>query len=105
MFLFSYLQLWPDSSLSSPSVSTLLLCSSDESSLEELKVVCQAVTSTLHDIVHNPYVVPGGGCLDTHLASFLRHCSQTYGNEATKQLGCSKGKLFSFLTRILKQAL
>ena len=91
-FLNSYIHLLPQSSLLSSAVCTLLLCSPDEASLEELKTVCQASVSALHETLACPFVVPGAGCLDTHLASFLRQYGQNSGPEIIAELGCSKGK-------------
>ena len=91
-FSYSYIHLVPESSLTSSSVCTLLLCSPDETSLEELKAVCQASVSVLHETLGCPYVVPGAGCLDTHLASFLRQYGKTNGLKIAADLGCTRGK-------------
>ena len=91
-FSYSYIHLVPESSLTSSSVCTLLLCSPDETSLDELKAVCQASVSALHETLGCPYVVPGAGCLDTHLASFLRQYGKTHGSNIAADLGCTRGK-------------
>jgi len=92
IFLNSYIHLVPESSLTSSSVCTLLLCSPDETSLDELKTVCQASVSALYETLGCPYVVPGAGCLDTHLASFLRQYGKTNGSKIAADLGCTRGK-------------
>ena len=94
LFLFhtnSYVHLLPQSSFGSSSVCTLLLCSPGETSLDELKTVCQASMIALHETLACPYVVPGAGCLDTHLASFLRQYGQNSGYKIAAELGCTKG--------------
>ena len=90
-FCNSYLHLLPQSSQKSPSVSTLLLCSSDETSLDELKIVCEASMVALHETLACPYVLPGAGCLETHLASFMRQYGYNSGSKIASELGCTKG--------------
>jgi len=92
----SYLQLQSSSS----AVCTLLLCSSDETSLEELKTVCQAAVIALHETLACPYLVPGAGCLDTHLASFLREYGQSSGSKIAEELGCTKGQFVATINSI-----
>ena len=92
LVLNSYIHLLPESSLSSSAVCTLLLCSPDETSLDELKTVCQASVRALHETLGCPYVVPGAGCLDTHLASFLRQYGKNSGSKIAVDLGCTRGK-------------
>lgn len=90
-FCNSYLHLLPQSSQESPSVSTLLLCSSNETSLDELKIVCEASMVALHETLACPYVLPGAGCLETHLASFMRQYGYNSGSKTASELGCTKG--------------
>ena len=92
IFWNSYIHLVPESSVTSSAVCTLLLCSPDETSLEELKTVCQASVSALHETLGSPYVVPGAGCLDTHLASFLRQHGKSNCSKIVADLGCTRGK-------------
>lgn len=87
----SYIHLLSTQKSSSSAVCTLLLCSPDETSLEELKTVCQACVTALHETLACPYVLPGAGCLDTHLASFVRQYGQNSGSEIAAGLGCTKG--------------
>lgn len=82
----------PGSSVTSSAVCTLLLCSPDEASLDELKTVCQAAVSALHETLGCAYVVPGAGCLDTHLASFLRQYGRISCSKVAADLGCTRGK-------------
>ena len=91
LFCNSYLRLLPQSSQESSSVCTLLLCSSDETSLDELKIVCEASMVALHETLACPYVLPGAGCLDTYLASFLRQYGYHSGSKIAAELGCTKG--------------
>ncbi|KAL9989194.1 hypothetical protein ACROYT_G003717 [Oculina patagonica] len=96
----SFIHLLPQSSFTSSAVCTLLLCSPDETSLDELKTVCQSSVSALHETLASPYVVPGAGCLDTHLASFLRQYGQNIGPEIIAELGCTKGQFVAGINNV-----
>ncbi|XP_032231953.1 McKusick-Kaufman/Bardet-Biedl syndromes putative chaperonin isoform X2 [Nematostella vectensis] len=84
----SYLHLIPTQPMTS--VCTVILCSPDESSLEELLSTCQSAMSVLAQVVAYPWVVPGAGCMDTHLAGFLRTKALREKEEAAKNLGCTR---------------
>ena len=86
----SYIHLCPKSS--SSQVNTLVLCSADETSLEELKMASQAAVRALYETLACPFVVPGAGCLDVHLASILRQYVQRSGTRVAEEFGCTKGK-------------
>ena len=96
--MHSYIHLFPQPSLKSSPVCTLVLCAPDETSLEELKTVCQASIIALHETLKQPYVFPGAGCQDTHLASVLRMYGKNCSSEKSRDLGCSKGKKFDIVT-------
>lgn len=96
----SYIHLFPQPSLKSSPVCTLVLCAPDETSLEELKTVCQASIIALHETLKQPYVFPGAGCLDTHLASVLRMYGKNCSSEKSRDLGCSKGQLISVINNV-----
>ncbi|XP_068695767.1 molecular chaperone MKKS-like [Montipora foliosa] len=94
----SYIHLLPKSA--SSQVNTLVLCSPEETSLEELKTACQAAVCALYKTLACPYVVPGAGCLDTHLASVLRRYAQTSGSKVAEEFGCTKGQLIAVINNL-----
>ncbi|GAB6022358.1 hypothetical protein CHUAL_006478 [Chamberlinius hualienensis] len=53
-------------------VHTLMLCNYYEESLEELNIVCRQSMATLRGLLSSPFVLHGGGCLEFHLASFVK---------------------------------
>ena len=83
----------PGESDGAKQVTTVVLCSPDETRLEELKCVSNAAVSVLSCTLACPYVLPGGGCTDTHLAALLRQKAGTCDGETLQQLGCTKGIL------------
>ncbi|XP_018595518.1 molecular chaperone MKKS isoform X2 [Scleropages formosus] len=73
-----------------PAVCTLVLCHRSETSLDELKVTCQTAEQVLRQTLKEPSALLGGGCTESHLASYIRHKSKTVVTQATSDLGCSR---------------
>lgn len=96
----SYIHLFSQPSSQSSPVCTLQLCSPNETFLEELKLVCQASIIALHETLKQPYVVPGAGCLDTHLALMLRMYGSKCSSEKSRDFGCSKGQFMSVINNV-----
>lgn len=96
----SYIHLYPNSS--SSQINTLVLCSPDETSLEELKTVSQAAVCALYEILACPFVVPGAGCLDTHLASLLRQYAQRSGSRVAEEFACTKGQFVAAINNMAR---
>ncbi|XP_029182294.2 McKusick-Kaufman/Bardet-Biedl syndromes putative chaperonin-like isoform X3 [Acropora millepora] len=96
----SYIHLYPKSS--SSQINTLVLCSPDETSLEELKTVSQAAVCALYETLACPFVVPGAGCLDTHLASLLRQYAQRSGSRVAEEFACTKGQFVASINNMAR---
>lgn len=96
----SYIHLYPKSS--SSQINTLVLCSPDETSLEELKTVSQAAVCALYETLACPFVVPGAGCLDTHLASLLRQYAQRSGSRVAEEFACTKGQFVAAINNMAR---
>ncbi|XP_074143956.1 molecular chaperone MKKS [Sminthopsis crassicaudata] len=64
-----YFHLIPNDS----TVCSLLLCNRNETSWNELKLACQTAQHVLQLTIREPLALLGGGCTETHLASFLRN--------------------------------
>ncbi|XP_074635440.1 molecular chaperone MKKS-like isoform X2 [Acropora palmata] len=96
----SYIHLYPKSS--SSQINTLVLCSPDETSLEELKTVSQAAVCALYETLACPFVVPGAGCLDTHLASLLRQYAQRSGSRVAEEFACTKGQFLAAINNVAR---
>ena len=50
---------------------TIILCSSDENSLDELKSAVLSAEKSLYHIMKEPKVVFGGGCFEAQVAAFV----------------------------------
>lgn len=96
----SYIHLYPKSS--SSQINTLVLCSPDETSLEELKTVSQAAVCALYETLACPFVVPGAGCLDTHLASLLRQYAQRSGSRVAEEFACTKSQFVAAINNMAR---
>ncbi|NXC65651.1 TCPB protein, partial [Anhinga anhinga] len=67
-------------------VCSLILCNRNETAWDELKRACETAEHVLQLTIKEPLALLGGGCTETHLASYIRHkvrktqdmdCSQT----------------------------
>uniref|UniRef100_A0A8C4N720 McKusick-Kaufman syndrome n=1 Tax=Eptatretus burgeri TaxID=7764 RepID=A0A8C4N720_EPTBU len=54
-------------------VCTLVLCHRTDASLNELKIVCKVAEHLLQLVLKQSYALFGGGCTESHLATFVRH--------------------------------
>ncbi|KAM8946960.1 molecular chaperone MKKS [Pelodytes ibericus] len=81
----SYFHLIPFDS----SVSSIVLCNRNETSLKELTTICKAAQHVLQLTLKKPWVLLGGGCTETHLAAFLRYKSVDIPSTLLKELDCS----------------
>ncbi|XP_072490557.1 molecular chaperone MKKS isoform X1 [Notamacropus eugenii] len=63
-----YFHLIPNDS----TVCSLLLCNRNETAWNELKLACQTAQHVLQLTIKEPLALLGGGCTETHLASFIR---------------------------------
>ncbi|NWR91610.1 TCPB protein, partial [Furnarius figulus] len=79
-------------------ICSLMLCNRSETAWDELKVgvlygfqhVCETAEHVLQLTVKEPLALLGGGCTETHLASYIRHKSSNLSARTFKDLGCSK---------------
>ena len=51
----------------------MMLCGSDENTLDELKSALLSVEKSLYHVIKESKVVFGGGCFETQVATFVRH--------------------------------
>ncbi|KAJ8360359.1 hypothetical protein SKAU_G00168840 [Synaphobranchus kaupii] len=73
-----------------PACCTLLLCHRTETALNELKVACQSAEHVLRQTLKEPWALLGGGCMETHLSSYIRYQIRSDVSEAASELGCSR---------------
>ncbi|XP_066553189.1 molecular chaperone MKKS [Amia ocellicauda] len=73
-------------------VCSLVLCHRNETMLSELKVVCQSAEHILRLTLRNPFALLGGGCMETHLAAYIRSKCCVGNVAAWSELGCSRSE-------------
>ncbi|XP_074845453.1 molecular chaperone MKKS [Carettochelys insculpta] len=71
-------------------VCSLILCNRNETAWEEMKLACQTAERVLQLTIKQPLALLGGGCTETHLASYIRHKSITLPNSVLKAIDCSQ---------------
>ncbi|NXV83563.1 TCPQ protein, partial [Atlantisia rogersi] len=54
-------------------VCSLVLCNRNETAWDELKRACETAEHVLQLTIKEPLALLGGGCTETHLASYIRH--------------------------------
>ncbi|XP_076022758.1 molecular chaperone MKKS [Genypterus blacodes] len=73
-----------------PVICTMIICHRNETMLSELKVAYQKTEHVLRLILREPSALLGGGCTETHLASYIRYKSASEVTEAASVLRCSQ---------------
>ncbi|NXD54934.1 TCPB protein, partial [Corvus moneduloides] len=71
-------------------ICSLILCNRSETAWDELKRVCETAEHVLQLTMKEPLALLGGGCTETHLASYIRHKSSTLPDSTFKDLDCSQ---------------
>ncbi|XP_027739370.1 McKusick-Kaufman/Bardet-Biedl syndromes putative chaperonin isoform X2 [Empidonax traillii] len=71
-------------------ICSLILCNRSETAWDELKRVCETAEHVLQLTMKEPVALLGGGCTETHLASYIRHKSSSLSTSTFKDLGCSQ---------------
>ncbi|KAM6128499.1 molecular chaperone MKKS [Pterocles gutturalis] len=71
-------------------VCSLVLCSRNETAWDELKRACETAEHVLQLTIKEPLALLGGGCTETHLASYIRHKSSSLSNSSFKDIDCSR---------------
>ncbi|NXX70578.1 TCPB protein, partial [Spizella passerina] len=71
-------------------ICSLILCNRSETAWDELKRVCETAEHVLQLTVKEPLALLGGGCTETHLASYIRHKSSSLPGSTLTDLGCSQ---------------
>ncbi|KAM7327247.1 molecular chaperone MKKS [Alexandromys fortis] len=74
-------------------VCSLLLCSRNDTTWEELKLACQTALHVLQLTIKEPWVLLGGGCTETHLAAHIRHKVHNKADDIVKEDGYSRAEL------------
>lgn len=74
-------------------VCSLLLCSRNDTTWEELKLACQTALHVLQLTIKEPWVLLGGGCTETHLAAHIRHKVHNKADDIVKEDGYSQAEL------------
>ncbi|NXK94104.1 TCPB protein, partial [Formicarius rufipectus] len=71
-------------------ICSLILCNRSETVWDELKHVCETAEHVLQLTMKEPLALLGGGCTETHLASYIRHKSSSLSASTLKDLDCSQ---------------
>ncbi|XP_038606972.1 McKusick-Kaufman/Bardet-Biedl syndromes putative chaperonin [Tachyglossus aculeatus] len=71
-------------------VCSLILCNRNETAWEELKLACQTAQHVLQLTIKQPLALLGGGCTETHLATFIRHKSRSVPDSVLEASDCSR---------------
>ncbi|NXF06609.1 TCPQ protein, partial [Smithornis capensis] len=71
-------------------ICSLILCNRSETAWDELKRVCETAEHVLQLTMKEPLALLGGGCTETHLASYIRHKSSSLSSSTLKDLDCSQ---------------
>ncbi|NXI54371.1 TCPQ protein, partial [Chloroceryle aenea] len=71
-------------------ICSLVLCNRNETSWDELKHACETAEHVLQLTVKEPLALLGGGCTETHLASYIRHKSCSLSTSSFEDIGCSR---------------
>ncbi|EDL80306.1 McKusick-Kaufman syndrome protein, isoform CRA_b [Rattus norvegicus] len=74
-------------------ICSLLLCSRNDTAWEELKLTCQTAMHVLQLTIKEPWVLLGGGCVETHLAAYIRHKVHNEAEAIVRDDGCSQAEL------------
>lgn len=73
-------------------VCSLVLCNRNETAWDELKRVCETAEHVLQLTVKEPLALLGGGCTETHLASYIRHKSCSLSSSSLEDVDCSQAQ-------------
>ncbi|KFP80705.1 PREDICTED: mcKusick-Kaufman/Bardet-Biedl syndromes putative chaperonin [Acanthisitta chloris] len=71
-------------------ICSLILCNRSDTAWDELKRVCETAEHVLQLTMKEPLALLGGGCTETHLASYIRHKSSSLSSSSFKDLDCSQ---------------
>ncbi|NXP15268.1 TCPQ protein, partial [Thinocorus orbignyianus] len=71
-------------------VCSLILCNRSETAWDELKRACETAEHVLQFTIKEPLALLGGGCTETHLASYIRHKSCNLSTSSFKDIDCSR---------------
>ncbi|NXX74637.1 TCPQ protein, partial [Urocolius indicus] len=71
-------------------VCSLVLCNRNETAWDELKRACETAEHVLQLTIKEPLALFGGGCTETHLASYIRHKSYSLSTSTLKEIDCSR---------------
>ncbi|KAK2523136.1 molecular chaperone MKKS [Columba livia] len=73
-----------------PVVCSLILCNRNETAWDELKRACETAEHVLQLTIKEPLALLGGGCTETHLASYIRHKTCNLSTSSFKDMDCSR---------------
>lgn len=62
----------------------MMLCNSDEKSLDELKTIIQSVERSLFYVIKDSRVLCGGGCFEAQMTSYIRGLNKSDFNDEDK---------------------
>ncbi|NWX17134.1 TCPQ protein, partial [Aegotheles bennettii] len=71
-------------------VCSLVLCNRNETAWDELKRACETAEHVLQLTIKEPLALLGGGCTETHLASYIRHKSCSLSTSSFNDMDCSR---------------
>ncbi|NWU94161.1 TCPQ protein, partial [Upupa epops] len=71
-------------------VCSLVLCNRSETAWDELKRATETAEHVLQLTIREPLALLGGGCTETHLASYIRHKTCSLSTSSFEAIGCSR---------------
>ncbi|XP_011804254.1 PREDICTED: mcKusick-Kaufman/Bardet-Biedl syndromes putative chaperonin [Colobus angolensis palliatus] len=74
-------------------ICSLLLCSRNDTTWDELKLTCQTALHVLQLTLKEPWALLGGGCTETHLAAYIRHKTHNDPESILKDDECTQTEL------------
>lgn len=80
---------------------TLFLCSYNEESLNETKVVCKQALDVLYRLLENPKVCYGGGCTEIHVASIVEKMVMQNIESIAEETDCYPSHVLSVLNNFI----
>ncbi|XP_013037568.1 molecular chaperone MKKS [Anser cygnoides] len=71
-------------------VCSLVLCNRNETAWDELKRACETAEHVLQLTIKEPLALLGGGCTESHLASYVRYKTCSLSTSSFKDADCSQ---------------
>ncbi|KAJ1156618.1 hypothetical protein NDU88_009336 [Pleurodeles waltl] len=85
-------------------ICSILLCNRNGTALDELKRACYTAQHILQLTIKQPLALLGGGCTESHLASYLRYKSACVPDSILQGLNCSRTD-YQIVAEVFSQSL